>query len=221
MKHPSTLRIGLLSLLLFSGCGAETVSYEIKIRHDDPEKRTELIAAAKRVVERRLQAVGEEAVVEMVNENGKLIMHVGISEEVTGEHLSKELTAPFSMRIMTEAPEGKGDVMIEGQGTFKETGITEEDLLWVTASKDTDPAKGRVLLEFSAEGRNLMGDVFRKNNGKYIGLFVRKLLVSKLLVESSEVKESILITDIPQFALAEIFADDLNTGLHVTFVPQK
>ena len=51
MKHASTLQIGSLSLLvLLAGCGTKPVSYELKIDHNDTEKRTELIAAAKRVV---------------------------------------------------------------------------------------------------------------------------------------------------------------------------
>ena len=36
-------------------------------------------------------------------------------------------------------------------------------------------------------------------------------------LEAEEIKESILITDIPSVLLAQIFADDLNVGLHATF----
>jgi len=162
--------------------------------------------------------MGEDANVDIKTEGG--VTHVIVSAHpAVKEPLTAQLTEPFTMRIMAQVADGKGDITIEKQGSFKETGITEKHLLWVTGGKDTDPAKGRVLLEFSEEGRMLMGDVFRKNKGKYIGLFVRKHLVSKLLVESEEVKDTILITDIPSFTLAEIFADDLNVGLHAVFTP--
>jgi len=212
---PSTIAFLLTMTLLLSACNTNTVSYRLETDVKD-ERLTEVLNASKRVVERRLQAMGEETPVDVTNDQGKIHIRIAVEKEVA-DALTQELTAPFSMRIMTEAPAGKGDINVEGQGSFKESGITEDHLVWVTAGADTNPEKGRVLLEFSEEGRDLMGDVFRNNKGKYIGLFVRNHLVSKLLVESEEIKESILITDIPSVLLAQIFADDLNVGLHATF----
>ena len=215
----SVIGLSAVTLLLLAGCEAQTFTYNVTLNTQDADKRSELIKAVRRVVERRLQAIGEEPSIDVRNEQGQIIVDVDVEDPIVGETLTDQLQEPFTMRIMTQVADGKGDVTIEGQGSFKESGITEKHLLWVTAGPDTNPEKGRVLLEFSEDGRKLMGQMFRQNSGKYIGLFVRNRLVSKLLVESSEVKETILITDIPSPILAEIFADDLNVGLYVIFTP--
>ncbi|OGJ56414.1 hypothetical protein A3D88_03465 [Candidatus Peribacteria bacterium RIFCSPHIGHO2_02_FULL_52_16] len=212
---PSAIAFSVIATLALSACGTNVVSYRLDTDAKDA-RLTEVLNASKRVIERRLQAMGEESSVDIENTKGEIHIRVAV-EAAVADALTQELTAPFSMRIMTEAPAGKGDINVEGQGSFQESGITEEHLVWVTAGTDANPEKGRVLLEFSEDGRRLMGDIFRKNKGKYIGLFVRNHLVSKLLVEAEEVKESILITDIPSILLAQIFADDLNVGLHATF----
>ena len=213
--------IGLsaVTLLLLAGRGRKTLTHKVTLNTQDEDKSRQLIKAVRRVVERRLQAIGEEPSIDVRNKDGQIIVDVDVEDPIVGETLADQLQEPFTMRIMTQVADGKGDVTVEGQGSFKESGITEKHLLWVASGPDTNPEKGRVLLEFSEEGRVLMGQVFRQNSGKYIGLFVRNRLVSKLLVESTEVKETILITDIPSPILAEIFADDLNVGLYVTFTP--
>lgn len=223
MKKSPLATVGLSAalLLLLAGCGSKSLSYKITINTTDATKRTELVKAVRRVVERRLKAIGEEPVIDVRNENSQIMLSIKVEDKAVGETLADQLKEPFSMRMMAQVPDGKGDITVEGQGSFKETGLTEKHLLWVASGPDTNPEKGRVLLEFSEEGRKLMGQIFKQNSGKYIGLFVRNHLVSKLLVESTEVKDTILITDIPSPILAEIFADDLNVGLYVTFTPEK
>ena len=48
---------------------------------------------------------------------------------------------------------------------------------------------------------------------------MRDQLVSTLLVDTDEVKDKIVIQSIPNPELAEIFSDDVNVGIHVTFTP--
>ena len=216
-----SLLVSLTAVTLLAGCGGEEVTYVLDINVTDPGKRAELIDAAERVVERRLETLGQRKPDVAFDVAGDtVLLMVNTESPAIQNTLTAELTAPFSMRIMNEVKEG-GDITVEGHGSFKEAGVTEEHLNWVTASKDVNPEKGRVVLEFTEEGRTAMADIFRQNKGKYIGLFVRQRLVSKLLVESDEVKDSIVITDIPSSTLAFIFADDLNVGLHVTFLPQE
>jgi len=64
-----------------------------------------------------------------------------------------------------------------------------------------------------------MQQVFKENKGKSLGLFIRGALVSKLLVETDELKDDIVIRDITSHEIAEAFADDLTVGLHVRFLP--
>lgn len=216
-----SLLVSLAAVGLLAGCGAgEEVTYKLEINVTDAGKRTELIDAAKRVVERRLETLGQQKPNINIDIDGENVLLMVNTESPAVENtLTSELTAPFSLRIMKEVTKD-GDITVEGHGSFKEVGITEQHLEWVTASKDTNPEKGRVVLEFTEEGRKTMAKIFAENKGKYIGLFVRQNLVSKLLVESDEVKDSIIITDIPSSTLAFIFADDINVGLHATFLPQ-
>lgn len=213
--------IVLLPLFLLS-CGPERLVMDLEIRARDDTHRLELIAAAKRVIEGRLSAIGETAeMIDIENRGGTIRMTVETNSETVTDVLHDQLTEPFSFRIMTEAADGKGDATIEGHGSFKQTGITEKHLLGVQAGPDDSPGKGRIHLNFSDEGRVLMGKIFRENKGKYIGLFVRNRLISKLQVDADEVRDQIIITDIPSLPMAQIFADDVNVGLFVTFTPTR
>ncbi|MDO8648536.1 MAG: hypothetical protein Q7R81_02010 [Candidatus Peregrinibacteria bacterium] len=215
-------RLGaLLSVsLLLAACGGSTVVYyKLAIRTDTPEQRDELIAASMRVVERRLSHLAanlSDKKVQVSDDEVTLKLEIDSSE--AADALTAELIAPFSLRVMQEAPTEKADIVVEGHGGFSETGLTQKHLQWVIAGKD-EGGKGSVQLLFTPEGRTIMGKVFKENKGKSIGLFVREKLVSKLTVESAEVKDDIIITDIPSAEMAEIFADDVNVGLRVTFTP--
>ncbi len=207
-------------LLVLAGCSVVRVTYRLTIRSEDTEMRSALIAATKRVVTRRLRAMGEDAsVIDVNTKNGEIFLSVDIADPIVGETLSAALTDPFTLRIMKQV-DPPGDITVEGHGSFGETGITGGNLLWVVAGTDPNK-KGYVELKFNQEGRNLIGKVFAENYGKFIGVFVRKHMMSKLLVEATEVKDAIIISDIPSPILAEIFADDTNVGLYVTFTPEK
>lgn len=217
----AALLLTFSAVTLLSACSSTHISYRLEIDEQDAGRKTELIDTAKRVVTRRLESLGEQNANVQVTVDGEVIrLSADVSNQAVKDTILDQLALPFSMQIMSQVTEN-GDITVEGHGSFKATGITEKHLNWVQAGKDEDPTKGRVALEFTPEGKTLMADVFRQNKDKYIGLFVRGHLVSKLLVASDEVKDSIIITDIPSAVLAEVFADDLNLGLHVTFVPEE
>lgn len=206
--------------LVLAGCSAERVTYRLTIRSDDAEMRSSLIAATKRVITRRLQSMGEDAsVIDVNTKNGDVFLSVDVADPIVSDSLTAALTDPFTLRIMKQV-DPPGDITVEGHGSFGETGITEKHLQWVTSGKDPNN-KGFVELKFNPEGRDIMGKVFAENNGKFIGVFVRRHLMSKLLVEATEVKDAIIISEIPSPMLAEIFADDTNVGLYVTFTPEQ
>ncbi len=215
----SCLVLPAVWLLLLTGCRGASADYTLIFDLPDEDKRSQLASASMRIVERRLLAMGEEPLEkELRAENGETHLQLTLVNGTIKEILTEQLTALFALRFMKESAPGKG-IAVEGHGSFEETGVTEDHFLWMISSVDETTGKGRVQILFTEEGRKRMGQVFKENKGKYIGLFIRNNLVSKLLVESQELKEDIVITDIPTAELATVFADDVNVGLHVTFVP--
>lgn len=219
--RPVTIPLLLITLLL-SACGESTVTYELTIDDVYADQKGELTLASMRVIERRLKRVGENILEKDINaESGIPSITVTLGDNTVRDLLTQELQQPFTLDIMTEtADESSADIMIAGHGGFIQTGITEEQLTWALSESDIlDPAKGKVTLTFTEEGRTLMNEIFQQNMGKYVGLFVRDRLMSKLLVESNVLIDDIVIRDIPSVEIASVFADDINVGLHVTFVP--
>lgn len=210
------LTLALLPVL--AGCGSNAVTYTLATPQTDEDKVNALLVASMRVIERRMASIGEEVQDINLNRNNGLFITVQAKNQTALDVLTEALTAPFDFVIMKEAGEEEPEVTVEGHGGFVSTGITGEQILWLQASEE-DGGKGRVTISFSEEGRNMMSQVFKENFGKSIGIFVRGQLVSKLSVETDELKEDIIITDIPTTNLAEVFADDVNVGLYVTFTP--
>lgn len=211
----------LLITLLLSACGEVTVTYDLQTDAELADQKSELTLASMRVMERRLKRIGENVLEKDITaKDGVPSIILTLGDTVARDTLTQELVQPFTLRIMTETTdEESADITVAGQGGFTETGLTEDHMTWAKAGQDTDPSKGLVTLTFTEDGRTLMNDIFAQNNGKYIGLFVRERLMSKLLVESAVLMDDIVIRDIPSVEIANIFADDINVGLHVTFVP--
>ena len=217
-------RASLLLLPLLLGCSSTgSITYRLDI---DPtvavERSSDLTLASMRVIERRLENLGEDILEKDITfEDGAPHISLTVSDPSALDLLTNQLTAPFTLRIMEEVPEKEATIIVGVHGGFRETGITEKHLRWVEASTDGDVLdKGRATLQFTEEGRKLMSELFKKDKGKHIGLFVRGKLMSKLLVESDTLKDDIIIHDIPSVEFAHVFADDVNVGLYVTFSPR-
>lgn len=212
----------LLATVLLSACGEVTVTYDLTIDEVYADQKSELTLASMRVIERRLKRIGEEILEKDITAaSGIPSITLMLGDKVARDILTEELLQPFTLRIMAEvADDESADITVAGHGGFTETGLTEEHMTWANAIEDTDPSLGRVTLIFTEDGRILINDVFAEHNGEYVGLFVRERLMSKLLVESAALMDDIIIRDIPSTEIANIFADDINVGLHVTFVPR-
>jgi len=212
---------GLSLCVLLASCGRGTrATYQLTFNTEDASRLSELSLAVTRVVERMLESMGEEV-------RGLDIAQRGAGPELSfttetaaaAELLREDLTTPFTLTIMRESKQSETPtVSIDAHGGFMETGIHQGHLEWVIASEEPDN-RGRITLQFNADGRELMRKVFKQNVGKNIGIFVRGNLVAKLQVDTAELKDDIIITGIPTVALARVFADDVNVGLHVQFTP--
>lgn len=217
-------RLAFLLLPILLGCSSTgSITYRLDL---DPAVSSahgsDLTLASVRVIERRLENLGEEMLEKDISfEDGAPHVALTVRDPEVLDILTKQLTEPFTLRIMEESPEKEATIVVGVHGGFRETDITEEHLQWVDASTDGDTLdRGRATLQFTEDGRKRMNEMFKKNNGKYIGLFVRNALMSKLLVESNALKDQIIIHDIPSVEFAHVFADDVNVGLYVRFTPR-
>ena len=204
-------------LPVLTACGSASVTYNLEVNIESPDQVSPLLLASKRVVERRMQSIGEDIIdlnLKRVGEDAQI--YVEAEEKIALELLSENLMEPFVLEVMEEAPSDTADITIESHGGFSSTGVNGSHILWMQSDEQAN-GRGKITISFSEEGRELMGKVFKKNIGKSIGLFVRGQLVSKLLVETDELKDDIIITDIPSIDLANVFADDVNVGVHVIF----
>ena len=206
--------------LLLAACGSQTVRFTVSYNTPDPLRRSELSAAIQRSIVGRMEAKKKKVVSQQLkNEDGKTVLTVSVSDAEAATLLKESLTGPFSMTIMKQVDAGKGDIISEKYGEFKETGMVTKHFDWVTAG--TSMASGRELgsvgLQFTDEGQSLLKDMFSHNRGSIIGVFVRGMLMSKKQIDATDKQTSIVIDGIPSGALAAAFADDVNVGLHVTF----
>ena len=144
---------------------------------------------------------------------------VKVENKDAGELLNEELTLPFSLNFMLETQE-ETETNVEGFGNFKPTGVTDEHISWLEPQEEPAfPGKGRILVGLTEEGREIMKEVFMKNKGKLMGLFVRGQLAALLSIEKEELEDIIVISQLPTVELAHVFADDVNVGIYVTFEP--
>ena len=222
MIHRRPFAILGLSLLLFAGCiPNRSVTYQLSFSVTGAPEQRDLAEAALRVVERRLESMGETLVDKNVKTGTDTAdLAITVSGAAPVDVLTEQLQEPIKFRIMAQAPDDRADIIVTGHGGFKETGINDSSLYSVQASQDSS-GKGVITLNFTPEGRKILAKVFKANKGKYLGLFVRGKLASKLLVETDTLLDQIVIRDLPSADLARVFADDINVGLHVSFSPRS
>ncbi len=208
-----------IPLLFLVACGNVKVGYELDLTTDDAERRAEVAAASVRMIERRLASIGEEIETPDIEKQGDMFhISLNLPDESLKDMLDQDLTSPFKLRVMIQTPEEESDITVEGHGGFSESGLTENDLEWLHPEEEAN-GKGRITIVFTEEGRSKMEQIFEDNNGKFIGIFVRDQLVSKLLVDTDQLRDDIIITEIPTADLARVFADDVNVGLYAVFTP--
>ena len=211
----------LVPLLVLAACAhsGETVTYNITTNVTDISKQQILVQQSERVIERRLESLGEKKPVTEIKKTGsgfQITAHASNKDMLSA--LTQQLQQPFKLRVMAETQPGeKADITVEKFGGFSETGISEKDLDWVIGGEEPGTKQGQVELAFTAKGRQKMSALFKVMKGKYIGLFVRDQLVSRLHVDTDKLEAVVVIRQIPQPELAQIFADDVNVGLHVAF----
>ena len=216
-----SLLIPACSLLLLSACGGgPTLTYKLTVDSTDDARRTELVSASARVIERRLLGLKQEVQAGDVSVNSDTVT-VKTADSETAEALRTQLQGAFTMRVMREVEPEIADISSETMGAWKETGITEKEFDWVLAASSEPRPKAKATILFRDTGKTLLKTVFQENKGKAIGIFLRGNLMSKIMVTDSTPSESVVVDGIPNLEIAHVFADDVNVGLHVRFEEVK
>jgi hypothetical protein len=216
MKKVSTL---LALALALSAC-VPTSAFHLKFDTTEPTIQKELLSASLRVISRHLQAMNatlKDQNVERSSDGATIT--ITMDNKVALAKLGERLLEPFSLALMKQVEENDpaATIKLAGHGAFAETGIDQTSLAWVYSMKDDQhPEKGKIQLVFTEQGQATLKKVFKATKGKMIGIFVRGILVSKV-VSPGDAKEKIIIDNIPSQDLADAFADSINVGMHVTF----
>ena len=215
-----------LALLLLTACSSTTVTYDLSFNTEAKDTKNELILASMRMIERRVSSLDEEygfenslkdVDVKRTKENVQLI--VKLNEEEVAEELTIRLISPFSIEFMENVPMEEADIVVAETQGFKNIALSQEHVTWLTATKNEKNDEGIVSIEFTPEGIELKRELFKERPGGFIGIFVRKQPVYKLLVEGDDMDNENLLMKIPAVELGRVFADDVNVGLHVSFSP--
>ncbi len=212
-------------LLLLSACSRPvTLTYSVEFTTDNRERMADLTLALQRVIERRLTRLQGSLLdydVDYDAETEETRIAIEVDNAEAGKALNEEMTAPFDFEVRYLAPdEQEGDIVVEETGSFRATSVTKKDIDWVIGSTEDEVRRtGRVTIGFTDEGVEKMQKIFTEQNGNTIGLFLRGRLTASMSTESVEFSRIIEIPGLPSDALARIFADDMNVGIHMLFRP--
>jgi preprotein translocase subunit SecD len=218
-----TLALGFLTSLLLTGCGGGSAapgSYALGYDTKDATRVTQLADASARVVTRRILGMNQKVgPTEVKAAPDKAHLSVPALPQETMDALTAQLKAPFTMSVMVETQDSSDpNVLLNNYGAFTPTALTEKYFDWVVAGdSQVMPGKGSVVIRFTKDGVQKLHDIFKQNQGKTIGIFVRGNLMSKKQIDPSDNQDTILVDGVPSTELAKVFADDVNVGLHVTF----
>ncbi len=211
----------LLGCALISACGGVTqLKYDLTIDDGTPSQVLNLVNASERVVKRRLSALGVQNpnVISVPKGDSGGAMTIDVPDAMLTTRIRDILAEQFAFDMRLELKETTFADQ-NAEENWEKLGVNNEHLIGAQVVSAEDSGEVAVELLFTEEGRKLLGDAFSKYKGRTVGIFVRGLLVSKLKVEDSALSEHIVISGIPSAAVAQIFADDVNVGLHVAFKP--
>lgn len=217
----------VLCTLLITGCvktDDATVSYKLTTDLTDASRIETLPTVVQRLLENRLIALDSFArEVKVTPEGDDYMVTVTLSGSnmTVLDTLTERITEPLTIRFMKEVPLEEADIIIADTEGYKETMLTEDHIVWLTHRTHPVLKNGEVIIEFSEKGKELRKQIFEENKGNNIGVFVKGRPIYKLLVDENDEEDTdtVVLRNIPNPEMAQIFADDMNVGLHVTFSP--
>ncbi len=218
MKKSLLVVLGIA--LTLAACGGEQkVVRKMEIRASDSSKVRTLLEATERVMERRFASLkllnARASVVPLDTKSAMLTLTLPDSE--TAERFEAILSAPFTFDVRIEKPKEKLKKDDPDEIEWIPTALTGSSLSWVQAIGNKNTGRVSLELQFTEKGQSLLQSLFRENVGKNIGIFVRDAMMSTFSISSPDVGSSIMIGGVPSASIAEVFSDDVNVGLFVSF----
>ncbi|HRH93549.1 MAG TPA: hypothetical protein PKV72_03375 [Candidatus Peribacteria bacterium] len=212
----------LLGCTLISACAASTTQlhYGLTIDNGTPAQVVNLINASERVMKRRISALGVQTpnVIAVPTGGSGGTLTIDVPDEQLVTRIQQILAEKFTFDMRLELKETTAQDQ-NAEENWEKLGVENQHLIGVQVVGDEKTGEVAVELLFTDEGRDLLSKAFAKYKGRTVGIFVRGVLVSKLKVENDAVSDHVVISGIPSAAVAQIFADDVNVGLHVAFTP--
>lgn len=219
MNPRHLIGLTVLSLTLAACGGIRSLTYDVRTNLSDSSKYADLFRATERVMVRRLAAAGvkDPKVTVLPSGSGSAVLTMKLPDAAGSDTAKRILSETFTFDIRVEGPK-KPDQKAD-ETNWLPTGVEGTDLLWIVPISNPTTKEIGVELQFSEAGRLLLEKAFKGNVGKHIGIFVRDLLVSKMTISTETLTDHIIISGIPSEHVAEIFADDVNVGIHAIFTP--
>lgn len=221
------LLLPTLFALVISGCGnSASISMDVEFTTTSNDDRAELVLATKNVVERRLGRLESELLDFDVTygEDATAVIGIAGTNPDAIDQLLAEMINPFVVEIRIQADQHEeGDIETEGLGNFRSLGITKEDMTWVKgrAMEGSPLNHGEIMLQFTEEGTAKMNTLFSEHVGENIGLFIRNQLAANFAISQDSFGGAITIPNVPSAEIAQIFADDMNVGINMTFTQSQ
>ncbi len=212
----------LLCIALVGCTEKNTVTYIAHFNVDSLAQTTYLGQAVERVMVRKLTAMGIEkprVISAPIDKSNTLItftLPTKESREIVEKMTKEKIT--FDLRIQKKPNDDPKNI---DPDNWIPTGLTGSSLVWVQALGDRSTGNISIDLEFTEKATNILREVYKNNKGKSLGIFVRDLLVSALLIEEELTSNHVRIGGVPSENIAGVFSDDLNVGLSTTFTLQS
>lgn len=218
MKRLSLLAVLTAFTLSVTACGTPT-TVRYRATWNDASKASVYVESVERVIIRKLAAIEiPNPGIAVIPENQEsAIVTITTPDAQVHDAVKHVLSQPFSFDLRLENGQTvEGDLSTIDWAT---TGIDGSMLTWVQAIGNKETSEVSLDLQFNDEGKAKLETLAGAQQGKRLGIFVRDVLVSMLTIQSGFSAEHVIIGGIPSATVAEIFADDVNVGLHVSFTP--
>lgn len=206
-----------------AACGGKTASYDLTINVSNEDEIQRVLAMTTRMIERRVESIEqregvidtlEDITIDRNGDNARLKLQ--FSTPIIAPILTEDLIEPFTLEFMEESSIEDADFVVAETQGYKRIPLSAEHISWLLTEEETG-TQGVVTIQFTPEGSVIKKELFEPRMDKNIGIFIRGLPIYRLKVEPNDVENPGLLIKVPNAELGSVFADDVNTGLHVSF----
>lgn len=214
------LLLSVLAAASLAACSSDApvaVRYDVSFKGVSADRLEAMPAAVTNVISGRLARLGVNPTDLKVELAGSGAVATTTAPASAADQVTTELTAPYTLRFMRQSGTGETvTVSVAQYGNFSESGLNETHVDWIEAGTD-EQGLGSVMISFNDAGHEQLAKLAKDDTGRQYGLFAKGKLIS-LFTMQDDFGGDIVLNKIPSAELAAIFADDVNVGLHASFV---